>query len=175
MYKCSQSFLFTQRSMNISFKNTSYRRMLLDHVGTNIHDYLWTKTTFMDHVKQRRHFSLVDTTFCIPTVEDKGRLHATITKLRLIAAKEISLKHAWARLPLIEIDWDVATIDLAYLFTWLVTITQFCLVQRVLQGVEHIDPTEWSNSHHSIGDKFVVAVRQTASLFKGCSLFFFPR
>ena len=149
--------------------------MLLDHVGTNIHDYLWTKTTFMDHVKQRRHFSLVDTTFCIPTFEDKGRLHATITKLRLIAAKEISLKHAWARLPLIEINRDVATIDLAYLFTGLVTITQFCLVHRVLQGVEHIDPTEWSNSHHSIGDKFVVAVRQTASLFKGCSLFFFPR
>ena len=95
----------------------------------------------------------------------------TITKSRLIAAREIPFKHAWARLPSIEIDWDSAIIDLAYLFTGLVTITQFRLVHRILQGVEHTDPTEWSNSHRSIGDKFVMAVRQTASLSKGCSLF----
>ena len=129
----------------------------------------------LDHVRQRQHFGLVNTTFHFPTFEDKGRLHAAIATSESVAAGETSLKHTWANLPSIETDRDAAIIDLAYLFTGLVTITQFCLVQRVLQGVEHIDPTEWSNSHHSIGDKFVVAVRQTASLFKGCSLFFFPR
>ena len=98
----------------------------------------------------------------------------TITKSRLIAAGEIPFKHAWARLPSIEINQDSAIIDLAYLFAGLVTIAQSRLVHRVLQGVEHTDPTEWSNSHLSIGDKLVKAVRQTARLFKGCSLFFLP-
>ena len=37
--------------------------------------------------------------------------------------------------------------DFAYLFTGLITITQSCLVHLILQGVEHTDPTEWSNSH----------------------------
>ena len=37
--------------------------------------------------------------------------------------------------------------DLAYLIAGLVTTTQFRLVHRMLQGVEHTDPTEWSNSH----------------------------
>ena len=40
-----------------------------------------------------------------------------------------------------------AIADLAYLIAGLVTITQFRLVHRILQGVEHTDPTEWSNSH----------------------------
>ena len=96
-----------------------------------------------------------------------------ITKSRLITAGEIPLKHAWARLPSIGIDRDSAIIDLAYLFAGLVTITQSCLVHRILQGVEHTDPTEWSNLHLPIRDKFVMAVWQTASLFKSCSLFFF--
>ena len=89
-----------------------------------------------------------------------------IKKLGLIAAGEIPLKHAWARLPSIEIDRDSATTDLAYLFAGLVTITQSRLVHRILLGVEHTDPTEWSNSHRSIGDKFVLAVWRT-SLSKG--------
>ena len=97
----------------------------------------------------------------------------TITKSRLIAAREIPFKHAWARLPSIEIDQDSAIIDLAYLFAGLVTIAQSGLVHCILQGVEHTDPTERSNSHLSIGDKFVMAVRRTASLLKGCLLFFF--
>ena len=88
----------------------------------------------------------------------------TITKSRLIAAGEIPFKHAWAKLQSIEIDWDSAIIDLAYLFAGLVTITQSRLVHCILQGVEHTDPTEWSNSHCSIGDKFFSF---------SCSLFFF--
>ena len=40
-----------------------------------------------------------------------------------------------------------ATADLAYLIAGLVTTTQFHVVHRMLQGVEHTDPTEWSTSH----------------------------
>ena len=40
-----------------------------------------------------------------------------------------------------------AIADLAYLIAGLVTTTQFRLVHRMLQGVEHTDPTEWSTSH----------------------------
>ena len=43
--------------------------------------------------------------------------------------------------------------DLAYSIAGLVTTTQFRLVHRMLQGVEHTDPTEWSTSHLSIRDK----------------------
>ena len=46
-----------------------------------------------------------------------------------------------------------AMVDLAYLIAGLVTTTQFRLVHRMLQGVEHTDPTEWSTSHLSIRDK----------------------
>ena len=52
-------------------------------MGTNIHDYFWAKTTFMYHVRQRRHFSLVDTTFYIPTFEDKERLHSYHNKIKI--------------------------------------------------------------------------------------------
>ena len=96
-----------------------------------------------------------------------------ITKSRLITAGEIPLKHAWARLSLIGIDRDSAIIDLANLFTGLVTITQSRLVHRILQGVKYTDPTEWSNSHCYIGDKIVVIAQRTVNLFNGCSLFFF--
>ena len=51
-----------------------------------------------------------------------------------------------------------ATADLAYLITGLITITQFRLVRCILQGVEHTDPTEWSNSHLSIRDKFMLTI-----------------
>ena len=125
----------------------------------------------LDHVKQRQHFGLVNTTFHFSTFEDKGRLQATIARAESVAARETLLKHTWANLPSIETDWDVAIIDLAYLFTSLVTITQSRLVRRMLQGVEHTDPTGWSSSHLSIGDKFILAVWQTASLSKSCSLF----
>ena len=54
-----------------------------------------------------------------------------------------------------EPSQDPATADLACSIAGLVTITQFPLVHRMLQGVEHTDPTEWSNSHLSIGDKFI--------------------
>ena len=161
----------SQGLTNISLNNTFYQRILLDYVGTIIHDYCWTKTTFIDHVKQRRHSCLFQTTFYAPTFEDKGRSHAAIAKSESVAAVEILLKHAWVNLPSIETDRDVAIINLAYFFTGLVTITQSRLVHRILQGVEHTDPTEWSNSHLSIGDKFVMAVRQTFSLSNGCSLF----
>ena len=66
----------------------------------------------------------------------------TITKSRLIAAGEIPFKHAWVRLPSIEIGWDSAIIDLAYLFAGLVAIAQSRLAHRIPQWVEHTDPTE---------------------------------
>ena len=47
-------------------------------------------------------------------------------------------------MPLIGIDQDSAIIDFAYLFAGLVAIIQSCLVHRMLQGVEHTDPTGWS-------------------------------
>ena len=127
--------------------------------------------TFIDHVRQRRHFGLVNTTFHFPTFEDKGRLHAVISKLESVTAEEILLKCTWANLPKIDTDLDVALIDLSYLLAGLVTITQSRLVHHMLQGVEHTDQTEWSNSHRAIGDKFVLAVRKTANIFKDCSLF----
>ena len=133
---------FSQSSTSISFNNTFYRWILLDNVGTNIYDYFWTKTTFMYHVRQRRHFSLFDTTFRIPTFEDKGRLHAYQNKIKIDCCQGNPSQVSR-------------------------------LVHRILQGVEHTDPTEWSNSHLSIGDKFVMAVQWTASFWKGCSLFFF--
>ena len=90
---------FSQSSTNISFNNTFYRQILSDHVGTNIHSYFWTKTTFIDRVKQRRHFGLIETTFHIPTFEDKGRLHAYHNKIKIDRCREIPFKHAWVRLP----------------------------------------------------------------------------
>ena len=50
------------------------------------------------------------------------------------------------------------TADLAYLITGLITNTQFHLVHRILQGVEHTDPTEWSTLHLSIRDKFMLTI-----------------
>ena len=114
-----------------------YRRILSDHEGTSIHNYFWTKMTFIDHVKQRRHFMFL-------LLRTREGYMPTITKSGLIAAGEIPFKHAWARLPLIEIDRDSAIINLAYLFAGLVTIAQSRLVHRILQGVEHTDPTKWS-------------------------------
>ena len=98
---------------------------------------------------------------------------STIKKSRLITAGEIPFKHAWVRLPLIGIDRDSAIINLAYLFAWLVTITQSRLVHRILQGVEHTDPTEWSNLHRSIGEKFCNGCSTNSQSFQGLFTIFF--
>ena len=113
--------------------------------------------------------------FMFLLLRTKGRLHATITIPKLIPSGEISHKQAWARFPSIGMEYWLALIDLAYLFAGLVAITQSRLVHRMPQGVEHTDPTEWSNSYRSIRDKFVLAVQRTANLFKDCSLFSFQR
>ena len=42
----------------------------------------------------------------------------------------------------------------------------------MLQGVEHTDPTEWSNSHLSIGDKFMLTVLRQLILFRTMFCFF---
>ena len=119
-----------------------YRRTLLDHVGNIISDQTRLSCIMLGNddisVWSTQHFMFL----LLRTRE--GHMPA-ITKSRLITAREIHFKHAWARLPSIGIDRDSAIIDLAYLFAGLVTITQFCLVHRILQGVEHTDPTEWSN------------------------------
>ena len=157
--------------MNISLGNTFYWRILLDNVGISIHDYFLNKDNFQGSYQAKTTFqsgqNYISYSYFLRTRE--GYM-PTITKSRLIATGEIPFKHAWARLLSTEIDQDSAIIDLAYLFTGLITITQSHLVHHILQGVEHTDPMEWSNSHRSIGDKSVRAVWQTASLFKGCSL-----
>ena len=56
-----------------------------------------------------------------------------------------------------ELSREPATANLSYSIAGLVTITQFPLVHRMLQVVEHTDPMEWSNSHLSIRDKFMLA------------------
>ena len=71
----------------------------------------------------------------------------------------------------IAINRDSVITDLAYLIAG--SITQSRLVHCMLQEVEHTDPTEWSNSHLLHWRQIVLTVRQTVSLFKGCSLFFF--
>ena len=47
------------------------------------YDYFWIKTTFVDRVRQRRHFGLVSTTLHILTFEDKGRLHSYHNKVKI--------------------------------------------------------------------------------------------
>ena len=81
--------------------------------------------------------------------------------------------HAWC--PSRVTGRDNGTTDVPISFAGLVTIAQSCLVHRILQGVEHTDPTEWSNSHLSIGDKFVMAVWRTVRFFITCPLFSFQQ
>ena len=114
---------FSQSSTNISFTNTFYWRILSDHVGTSIHDYCRTKTTFTDHVRQRWHFSLVETTFHIPTFEDKGRLHAYHNKIKIDRCLGNPFQACLSEIALDRDRLSSAIIDLAYLFTGLVTIT----------------------------------------------------
>ena len=114
---------------------------------------------------QRRLFVLgrVNTTFPINDAfqifllfEDKGRLRIRCSKLKrrlLIGTppfKRIRRGPSTTR--------EHATTNPAYLIAGLVIITQFPLVHRMLQGVKHTDPTEWSNLHLSIGDKFMLIV-----------------
>ena len=130
-------------------------------------------TTFKEHVWQRRHSGLVNTTFHFPTFKEGGRVHAYYNKARMDYRQENLLQARLNKFAVAAIDRDSVIIDLAYLIAGLVTITQSRLVHRMLQGVEHTDPTEWSNSHLSIGDKFVLTVQQAVSIFKSCSLFLF--
>ena len=88
-------------------------------------------------------------TFHNPNFEDKGRIHAYHNGIK---AEPFRGNPSQARLSEVAIDRDPAIIDLAYLFAGLVTIAQPRLVHCILQGVEHTDPTEWSNSHLSNED-----------------------
>ena len=130
--------------------------------------------TFIDHVRQRRHFGLVNTTFHFPTFEDKGRLHAYHNKARIDYHRENLFQACLNEFAVTEIDRDSVIIDLAYLFAGLVTITQSRLVHRMFQGVEHTDPTEWSNSHLLHWRQIYIGCSTTTvSLFKGRSLLSF--
>ena len=79
-------------------------------------------------------FFSVNTTFHFPTFEDHN-------KARMDYRRENLLQEHLNKFAISAIDRDSVIIDLAYLIAGLVTITQFCLVHRVLQGVEHTDPT----------------------------------
>ena len=133
--------------MNILLNNNFHQRISSDHVGVYIHDYFRSTTTFMNHVRQRRHFGLVNTTFHFPTFEDKGRVHAYHNKDRMDYRRENLLQACLNEFAVAVIGRDSVIIDLAYSFAGLVTITQSHLVHYMLQGVEHTDSTEWSNSH----------------------------
>ena len=68
---------------------------------------------------------------------------------------KIKISHCWgnfaqAYLSELAIDrgWLRCCHNRLVLFIyWIGHNTQSCLVHRMLQGVEHTDPTEWSNSH----------------------------
>ena len=113
------------------------------------------------------------TTFHFLLFEDKERLHVYHNKARMDYRLENLLQARLNKFAVAAINRDSVIIDLAYLIAGLVTITQSRLVHCMLQGVKHTDPTEWGNSHLSIGDKFVLAVWWTVSIFKGCSLISF--
>ena len=70
-------------------------------------------TTFIDHVRQRRHFALVNTTFYFPTFEDKGRLHAYHNKIRIDYRRENLFQARLNEFAVAAIDRDSVIIDLA--------------------------------------------------------------
>ena len=65
-------------------------------------------------------------------------------------------------------------LDNGIIFNLLVwcTVAQSPLVHRMLQGVEHTDPTGWSNSHLFIGDKQYWLFNEQLVFFIHCSLLF---
>ena len=139
-------FIYT-KSTNISFNNYFSSTNIIWSCEYRNHRLFPINNDFQSHIRQRRlSLEEYDISFSYFLRTREGCM-STITKSRLITARTISIKRAWARLPLIGIEQDSAITDFAYLLAGLVTITQFCLVHRVLQGVEHTDPTEWSSSH----------------------------
>ena len=109
-------------------------------------------------MSDKDHILVWSTRYFIPTFEDQGRLHAYHNKARMDYRWDNLLQVHLIKFAVAAIDRDSVIIDLAYLIAGLVTITQSRLVHCMLQGVKHTDPTEWGNSHLSIGDKFVLAV-----------------
>ena len=101
-------------------------------------------TTFKEHVWQRRHSGLVNTTFHFPTFKEGGRLHAYYNKARMDYRQENLLQARLNKFAVAAIDRDSVTIDLVYLIAGSVTITQSRLVHRLLQGVDHTAPLEVS-------------------------------
>ena len=160
-------FLYT-KSTNISFNNYLSLTNIIWSCGYQYLQLFLITTTFRDHVRQRP-FSLWTRHFIFLLLRTREGYMSTITKSRLITAGTFSIKQAWARLPPIEIEQDSAIIDLAYLFAGLVTITQFCLVHCILQGAEHTDPMEWSNSHLLHWRQIHTGCSTNSQFFNGCS------
>ena len=82
----------------------------------------------------------------IPTFEDNGTLHAYHNKVKIDYRWEYLLQARLNEFAVTAIDRDSVIIDLDYLINGSVAITRSRLVHRMLQGVEHTNPTEWSNS-----------------------------
>ena len=135
------------KSTNISFNNYFSSTNIIWSCEYRNHRLFPINNDFQSHIRQRQlsleEYNILFSYF----LRTREGCMSTITKSRLITAGTISIKRAWARLPPIGIEQDSAITDFAYLLAGLVTITQFCLVHCVLQGVEHTDPTEWSSSH----------------------------
>ena len=164
--KISEYFsIITFSSTNI-IRSCGYQFSRLFSIKDDFHRSCLAKTTFWSG----QH----DTSFSF--FWGQGKVYMpTMTKSGLITAGKISFKHAWTNLPLTEIDWDSAIIDLVYLFAGLVTITQSRLVQRMLQGVEHTDPTEWSNSYLLHWRQICIGCLTNSQSFQGLSTISFQR
>ena len=144
------------KSTNISFNNYFLLTNIIWLCGNQNHWLFPINDDFQSHVRQRQLFSLGTQHLIFLLFEDKGRLHAHHNRIKIdhcrdnlyqASLSEIATDRDRTRLPPIEIERDFAITDLAYLIAGLVTITQFRLVHRMLQGVEHTDPTECSSSH----------------------------
>ena len=59
------------------------RQILLDHGVLEFTTFFWKKTSFVDHVKQRRHFKISQRYLSYLLFVDKGRTHAYYNKIRI--------------------------------------------------------------------------------------------
>ena len=98
------------------------------------------------------------TTFCFPNFEDKGRTHVYHNKIKIELFRGNSVQASFSKVATDGTRPKFRYNRLGLFIYWVgvhCTVTQSCLAHCILQGVEHTSPTGWSDSHLSIGDKYV--------------------
>ena len=122
--------------------------MSSDHVGIEVTDYFQSTMTFRVTSSKDDFFSdktTFDASYFLRIRE--GRM-PTITESREDYCRDNLYQENLSKIVVDRNRVESSVIaDLAYLIAGLVTTTQFHVVHRMLQGVEHTDPTEWSTSH----------------------------